>query len=182
LLRLNLIIAAAAIGVGTGVAAWFAAGGAAAHADRIAPVAETLQDAHSLSFRDRAPAQLDLAGLATAPLFPLSVGPGAVQDALVRLDGISIVPRRSAALISIDGKPAEWLVAGDTRDGVTVAEVQRSAVRVDTVLGVRRIELGDPPAAPAAPPIEAAAATPRGDIPKGFRTPPPASAPRRMND
>ena len=49
-------------------------------------------------------------GLLVHPLFALTTGPGAIPDVVVRLDGLSRSSTRSAALLSINGGPAEWLV------------------------------------------------------------------------
>jgi hypothetical protein len=190
LLRLNQIIAGAAAGVAAGVAAWFAAGGASANVEKLAPAGQKLRAVHAPSLHDAAPPMRDLMQLAGNPIFPLSIGPGAVQEPAVRLDGLSITPRRAAALLSINNQPDAWLVAGETRDGVTVQEVTRSAVVVETVLGSHSIELGGastpsmPPAMPApalaqAAPMPPAMAPARDDVPRGFPIPPPPASARR---
>src|SRR4029077_4462907 len=46
---------------------------------------------------------------ASSPIFALTTGPGAVQDIEVVLSGIARTPTHSAALISINGKAAEWI-------------------------------------------------------------------------
>jgi hypothetical protein len=89
-------------------------------------------------------------------------------------------------LVSIDAKPAEWLQAGESRDGVTLQTVAGSSVTVETALGSKTLNLGDQsaassPLASAATPGSLAAASPgpRDQVPQGFRSPPePASAPQ----
>ena len=75
------------------------------------------------------------------PLFALASGSGAAADVPVRLDGLSITPGRRAALISIGGKPADWLEVGATRDGVTLMEVHPTKVTLDTAAGFKDVDL-----------------------------------------
>jgi hypothetical protein len=176
--RLKLILAGLALGGATGLGAWFAAGGASAQADRLEPVAEKLQATRPPRFSDPAAIPVDVTELASAPLFPLSVGPGAVQDPIIQLEGVSLTPTHRAALVVIDAQPAEWVQAGETRASVKVLSVERSAVVLDTLLGVRRVELGalPPQSAPAGPVVAPARAE---AVPRGYRLPPPpANAPR----
>ena len=106
-----------------------------------------------------------LPALAT-PLFALSTGPGAAADVAVRLDGLAITPSRRAALISIGGKPADWLEVGATRDGVTLMEVHATKVTLDTAVGFKDIDLWQGPTAaagaPSAAPVPAPAQPPNG--------------------
>lgn len=76
------------------------------------------------------------------PIFLLTTGPGAVKDPSLSLTGLARSPAHTAALISIDGKPASWLALGETRDGVTLQEVESSAVVVDTLTGFKTVPLG----------------------------------------
>ena len=79
------------------------------------------------------------------PLFALASGTGAAADIAVRLDGIAITGARRAALVSIGGKPADWLEAGATRDGVTLMEVQATKVTLDTAAGFKDVTLWQGP-------------------------------------
>ncbi len=164
---------AAPAGLAVGAAAWMLLG-SGSHAQ------ERLQDdqirvqATQLAVLRSSPAS-DLAAQATAhPLFALTTGPGAVADILVRLDGIARSSSRAAALIAINGGEADWLDRGKSRGGVTLEDVQPSKVVLETALGRREVELGDP--APA--PQQGAAMAPGSGVPPGVRLPPPpASAP-----
>ncbi len=78
-----------------------------------------------------------------APLFALTTGPGAVSDVVVRLDGVAITPTRKAALVSVNGKPAQWMTIGQARDGVTLVEVQSAKVSLDTATGFKDVGLWD---------------------------------------
>jgi hypothetical protein len=88
-----------------------------------------------------------VSGILSTPLFGLTAGPGAVAVANVRLDGIAITPGGATALLSIGGKPAKWLAAGASQDGVTLMEVHPGKVVVDTETGFRDVPLGEPSSA-----------------------------------
>lgn len=172
-----MILSAIPAGLMAGFLAWFAAGGPAAGSTALAPAATELA-----ALRRPRPSLPDLwvsdvTGLAAAPLFTLTTGPGAVPEPVIRLAGLARARGRAAALLAINDKPAEWLSRGESRDGVTLQAVTSSSVVVDTVYGEREVTLGDrpmaepPPAAPRPPAIDPAT--------RGFRMPPPpASAPR----
>lgn len=110
---------------------------------------------------------------ASSPIFALTTGPNAVADVAVQLSGLSRTPARTAALLSINGKPAEWLALGETRDDVTLDEVQANKVTVDTPTGTKDVVLGAA-AAPASPPDKPGQAA---GAPPGFHGLPPANAP-----
>jgi hypothetical protein len=122
----------------------------------------------------------ELVRAASAPLFGLTGGPG--SDVQLRLDGLAITPGSKAALISINGKPADWLDLGATRDGVTLLDVQPLKVTLDTATGFKEvtIEQGGPEGHPAAdsqtrqPAATMAAATPAA--PMGQKAMPFAAA------
>ena len=81
---------------------------------------------------------------------------GAGSPVAVTLQGVSIEPGRRAALVSLDGAASDWLDLGETRDGVTLVDVQPSKITVDTDVGTKEVEFGQggsvagsaPPAAP----------------------------------
>jgi hypothetical protein len=105
------------------------------------------------------------------PLFALTTGPGAVTEAVLRLEGVARSPARQSALISINGKPARWIERGETVDDITLEDVTAGKVVVDTPIGVREVKLGQIAAPTASPQVDQ-------EIPPGFRSPPPpASAP-----
>ncbi|MBO9709874.1 MAG: hypothetical protein J7521_16860 [Caulobacter sp.] len=165
--RASLIFAgAAAGGLVLGAGAWAAAGGPGFAQNAIA---ETAAKFPTLRVRP-APARAQSAGLARALAAPLFSIPGAGGPApALRLDGVARTPTRIAALLSMDGKPAEWLAMGETRNGVTLVEVGDGKITVDTSNGSAEVVLGQVPAVQA----------PTQDAPpSGFRMPPPpASAP-----
>jgi hypothetical protein len=177
-------VAAVPAGLAAGVLAWFVAGGANAGGARLGAVAEQLDGLRAPRPAAAAPPMADIAGLSANPLFALTTGPGARPQPVVRVDGLVRARGRVAALVSVDDKPADWLRLGDTRDGVTLIEVQGSGVVVDTLYGPQNVGLGErsPAAAAAAvttstPAAQTAAAV--DTIPQGFRSPvPPADAPR----
>lgn len=183
--RLELIGIAAPLGLATGLAAWLLAGGLTVRAN-------TLDEIHARLAQLRPPAAAPARGgvasaapLLGAPLFALTTGPGAVREPSIRVDGVALTRRRLAALLSIDSKPAEWLVVGESRDGITLQSVSATGVTVETLLGPKSLNLGDQSAASApapgsaAPAPVASAAGVQDQVPPGFRSPPePASAPR----
>ncbi len=177
--RLVLISAGVPAGLITGLAAWLAAGGPSAATDKLAPVEAQLS---SLQVQ-RPPAapgrQIIISDLAATPLFALSVGPSAVRPPLVRLEGVSRSARRTAALLSIDGRPSQWLALGETRDGVTLQTVGVAQASVDTVLGEVTVELGRSVGGEPQSGDDPQAGSGVVDRPpQGFRSPPPpASAP-----
>jgi len=80
----------------------------------------------------------DAAGQALArSLFGSPAGP----IAPIVLQGIAITPARQAALLSI-GDKLGWLAVGDSRNGVTLLDVQRSKITVDTAQGAQDISIG----------------------------------------
>ena len=174
------------IGLATGLGAWLLAGGASARFDTLDGVQARLMSLKAPIVR-RGGGEASSADLLTTPIFALTTGPGAVREPSIRLDGISLSRRRAAALVSIDGKPATWLSAGETADGVTLQEVGASAATFETALGAKMLNLGEQSAASAPDPHAPTAApvpTQSGatDVPLlGVRGPPePASAaPRR---
>jgi hypothetical protein len=124
-----------------------------------------------------ADATLLLGRIAATPIFALTTGPGAVTEPQILLQGLAITPKGKAALLAIDGKPADWYGLGATRDGVTVLQISPTKVTVDTATRFLEVGLFDKPAAPSA--NGAAPVKPRLDaVPSGYRSPPPpASAP-----
>lgn len=140
-LRRTALLIAAPVGLGLGGLAWvvFLSGRAEAH--RLDAVEAALQSAPRAQ-RSAAVASPPIAQILNAPLFALTTGPGAVAEAVVRLEGLSRAGGRQAALLSIDGKPAQWLELGATRDGVTLSQVMGSKVVVDTVTGLKEVPLG----------------------------------------
>jgi hypothetical protein len=180
--QLTLIAWAAPLGFAAGLAAWLVAGGASAGFGRLDSVESRLA-----ALRPPPPARASGpsgAGseLLANPLFVLTTGPGAVREPSIRLDGLSVTKRRTAALISIDGKPSVWLAPGETSEGVTLTGITGSGATFETVVGVHTLTLGqqsaesgpDPKAAASAPAVALADKPPPG----GRGPPEPASAPK----
>lgn len=164
---------AAPVGLLTGLLAWLVAGGPSVQA-RALDVTEARLAAIRPE-RGSGPASRagGAAALLGAPLFAVA-GAAAEHDPSVRLDGVSVTRRRMAALISLDGKPAEWMSLGESREGVTLRTITTAGVTLDTASGEKTVSLGDGPVGAAGP-----AAQGLDGPPPGVRLPPePASAPR----
>jgi hypothetical protein len=122
---------------------------------------------------------------ATAVVAPAAVGAGGpgvfattAQTAVVRLDGISRTPRRAAALLAFNGGAAQWVAVGATQDGVTLVEIGRSKIVIETASGRQTITLGESSAPEADTGSASFAPSRQDDLPAGMRQGvPPASAP-----
>jgi hypothetical protein len=142
------MFAAPAAGVALGALAWTLLGGASDA--RVSGVQDRLS---GLSFRppEAGAAPAALLSAAAAPLFVLTTGPNAAQDVKVQLQGLARSPARMAALVSINGAPAQWIAQGQSQGGVTVQEVGAGGVVLLTPLGRKEASLADPPAGSGAP-------------------------------
>jgi hypothetical protein len=167
-----MILAAAPVGLATGLLAWLAAGGASANTAEVDPLDTRLAALHSPR---PVPAVRGVTAddLTAMPLFNLVSAAAVTPDPVVRVDGLSRTAHRTAALLSIGGAAAEWLQVGDQRAGVTVRKVDAGTVQLDMPSGLKTLALGEQTQAPA------------GEVanndapPPGMRSPPaPASAPR----
>lgn len=188
--RLTLCLTAAAVGAATGLLAWLVSGGRTATAERLLPVASRVESLRVASRPRSGSGSIDTSMLAAAPIFPMTVGPGAVREPAIRVDGLALTPNRRAALLAIDGGAATWMLPGEMRSGVTLQAVLRNGVMVDTILGSRELAIGQTVggATAGATPAESGAAVQSADRvtptiidqpPTGVRGPsPPASAPR----
>ena len=165
------------------------AGGSSAATRQIEPLAQQVAALRAPRAAIDAPAPGDLGGLLSNPLFPLTTGPSAVPQPTIRLDGVARAGRRSAALLSINDQPSDWLSQGESRDGVTLLDVSASRAVVDTLYGPREVRLGQrvPEGASAVAGGQEQVTSPSNpsniggldEVPPGFRSPPPpASAPR----
>ncbi len=95
--------------------------------------------------------KIDAARLAQNPLFVMTTGPSAYKEKTFQLFGVSISPKRKAALVAIDGAPPVWLTAGEVSGDIRLADVGTNGASFETPVGVRTINLSDapPPAASA---------------------------------
>jgi hypothetical protein len=180
LFRSVLTLSAAPSGLVVGSFTWLVLAHGAPDASRIA---ELQSRAIALAAPLRENVDEPAGALAIAsPLFTLTTGPGAVAETDISLTGLERTPAHTAALVSINGKPPAWLEVGETRDDVTLTEVQPDKIVVDTPTGLKEIALGQRPqtAAGAGQMAPNPASPPPGQSPpSGFRLPPPpASAPR----
>lgn len=167
-----MILAAAPVGLATGLLAWLAAGGASANAGQLDSL-----DARLAALRVPRPASAErtvaVDDLVAMPLFTLASATVTSPDPVVRLDGLSRTSHRIAALISVGGRPSEWLSIGEQREGMTLRKVDAGGVELDMPSGPKTLALGEQ-TQPA--PTEVAASD---TAPPGVRMPPaPASAPR----
>lgn len=165
------------LSVGLGLAAASAASLAFAGRPQTAAVASI--DARLSAISGRRPKPIGAAqalALQGPSLFPVFSGPGAAPEMTVLVQGIARSPLRTAALLSVNGAPAEWVGLGESVQGVVLEDVSSGGVTIDTPRGVREVRLGEGGAgAGAGAPIESAAAD---APPPGYRMPPePASAP-----
>jgi len=173
-LRAPLILSSALVGLALGAVAWLAAG----RQDVYGPAQERLTAFQSSQLGETSAGGTPI--LAGPPLFALSIGPNAVKDPAVAVLGLSRMPGRAAALLTIDGKPAAWLARGESRDGVVLREVASGRATLDLPLGVQDLKIGE--ATPGSSAVTSNPAMPggvAGDMPPpGYRSPPPpASAP-----
>jgi hypothetical protein len=179
LLRSPLILGAPAAGLLVGALFWLLFAHGAAASARIADMAAR---AEALNAPDAASSSANAGSLAaSSPIFALTTGPGAVHDIEVLLTGIARTPTHNAALVSINGKAAEWIDQGQTKDDVTLNEVDVDKIIVDTPTGAKDVLLGQKPAtSQGVPPASGGPVGPPADHgpPAGFHLPPPpASAP-----
>ncbi|MBS0297126.1 MAG: hypothetical protein JSR45_12510 [Proteobacteria bacterium] len=160
-LRSPLTLGAPAAALTLGLLAWAVLGGGAPAATRMTEFDQRLEKLQPRAIRGAAVTGASAADAIAHPIF--AVGTAALADATLRLDGVALTPRRQAALLSINGKNAEWLERGDTRDGVTVQAITATKVVIDTATGPRDVLLGDKSAGDASPVAKAApTGAPRG--------------------
>jgi hypothetical protein len=162
----KLIFAAPIGGVVVGALAWLLLGRGGASVDSLAQSSQALADLRSLSARTSPPRANPAA--TAPPLFGRMAGEVEAPEASVVLQGVVRTARQRAALLSIAGKPADWLQLGQTREGFTLESVDASGVTLSSASGVRQVGFG----------AAQAVAPPLNDPPSGYRGPPePASAP-----
>ena len=163
----KLIIAAPLAGVVVGAVAWLGLGRDGAPVDSLDQASLTLTSLRSLSAR-AAPVRT-AQSLAAPPLFGRMAGEVDAPEAAVILQGVVRTARQRAALLSIAGRPADWLYLGQTREGLTLESVDAAGVTLSSANGVRQIGFGAA-SSPSTPPVT--------EPPAGYRGPPePASAP-----
>lgn len=169
-LRSPLVLGAAPAGLALACIGWLLLGGSA----RVVAPLDQLQGRLEAAPAGRSPAGASsgaaVSAALAAPLFAANAA-----EVPVRLDGLSRTPRRAAALLSINGGPAQWLGQGATREGMTLVQVLSTRVVIDSRSGRRMVALGETSGS--------AADLAGGDLgndqpPPGTRMPPPpASAP-----
>jgi hypothetical protein len=171
--RSPLIWGGPAVGAVLGVTAWLLFGGSPVRT-QLSDFEARLADLNIRPTRSNVVVANAAADALSHPIF--SVGGTALADAVVRLDGLAITPRRAAALVSINGDPAEWMERGATKGGITLQQVLATKIVIDTATGPREVGLNDKAPVPSATPSGSQPST--GDAPAGYRLPPPpASAP-----
>jgi hypothetical protein len=148
--RQSLLIAGLA-GLGAGALGWLVLGSAG-----LGQRLEALEALGSNGPTVPPPASAAAAqAAATARARPLFQTPGqGGAPATVRLDGVSVRPGLSSALVAIGGAGAQWLAQGETAGGVTVAQVRSGGAVIETSDGQAMLGLGQTwsPAAPSAGP------------------------------
>lgn len=187
MLRLTLLGGAVPLGLATGLAAWLMASSDSTATEPLDAVQTKIAALRAPKASAGRAGYARAADLIATPIFALTTGAGALREPAIRLDGISISARRTAALVSIDGKPADWLRVGEARDGVTLQTLTSGQATFETELGPKQLALGEQSAASApiatvaavAPSATAPASAVVDQMPPGFRSPPPpASAPQ----
>ena len=169
-----LLLGAVPVGAVLGALCWMLFGGGGAAAERIQSYQTRLAAFPAMAPR-RSSATAMAAEAITRPLFTLTTGPGAVADVSLTIQGIARTPRRSAALVSLNGGTAQWLEAGKALGGILLVEVRGAQAVFETPFGRRTVTLG---AAAAATPAPTTARPGPNGAPQGTHMPPePASAP-----
>jgi hypothetical protein len=90
-------------------------------------------------------ASIDPAGLSGAPIFVMTSGPSAYKERSVQVFGISISPKRKAALVGVDGAAPVWMTAGESAGDLRLSDVGTNGVSFDTPVGPRTVTLSDAP-------------------------------------
>ncbi|MFZ4607638.1 MAG: hypothetical protein ACOYM5_15425 [Caulobacter sp.] len=169
-LRSPVVLAAAPAGLALACAGWLVLGGAG----RVTGPLDEMQAQLNAAPAGRALLGVSSgAAVSSALATPLFVSNA--TEIAVSLQGLARTPRRAAALLSINGGPAQWLSQGATRDGVTLVQVLSTRVVIDSRAGRSVVLLGETSGG--------AAGLNGGDAgsdqpPPGTRMPPPpASAP-----
>jgi len=171
--RVSIVATASAVGLTLGALAWLATG-------RNDPLADLQTRVDALPRPDVSQTSGLSSAIGGAPLFALTTGANPVTDPAVTLMGLSRMPGRSAALLSIGGQAPAWLTVGERRDGVWLREVGAGRVTMDLPLGLKDLRLGETTAPlgamlPSAPQQNTMS---NEQPPAGYRQPPPpASAP-----
>jgi hypothetical protein len=179
-LRSPIILSALPAGLAVGALGWVVLGGASpigVELDALQMHANASRAGHRATV---SPGGDPISDILSMPIFALTTSAKAVAEISLRLDGVSRTPRRTAALVSINGGPAIWLSKGQTRDGMTVVAISSSQITVETALGERDVLLGQSSSGSAqtsSSPV--AQVTAPSEIPSGMRLPPPpADAPK----
>ena len=141
----GITISAACAGVALGCALWLVLGKAMTE--------PRLPETGTPSASRGSPAQLGPDKVvANAIAHPLLARPKGYASPVVQLIGLSKGGGRAAALISINGKPAQWVQAGGAIEGVSVVGVRASGAMIETSEGSAELGLGQKFPAAAAPP------------------------------
>jgi hypothetical protein len=85
----------------------------------------------------------NVSGLIRQPIFVMTTGGNAYKDKDFKLFGISITPKRKAALVSVDGAEAHWVELGETESDFTLIDIGTNGARFDTPTGIRSVNLND---------------------------------------
>lgn len=169
-LRAPLVVGAGPIGLALACAGWLVLGGAGRVTASLEEIQSQLNAAPAGRMSRETASASSLSAALGTPLFSTD----AAQIA-VKVEGLARTARRSAALVSIDGGPSQWLTQGATRDGVTLVQVLSTRVVIDSRAGRTVVLLGETSGSPAA---ELASGAASDQPPPGTRMPPPpASAP-----
>lgn len=167
----GLILGALPAGIVLGALTWLIAGRGGDQVEALEPLTTQLHSMTLARPRPSGASPVAIAGV-SPPLFGRLNGEVEPPEPTLVLQGVVRTARRQGALIAINGKPADWLSIGETRDGITLQEVNARGAVISFEGGVREISFGAASApSPTATVIE-------NGPPAGVRSPPPpASAP-----
>lgn len=166
--RSPVILGAAPVGLALAFLGWLVLSGGGGVIAPIETAESRLAAIPAVSAAGSSQADAFVAAALTPALFSTSSA-----QAAIRVEGLSRTPRRSAALVSINGGPSQWMTVGSTRDGATLVQVLSTRVVFETLAGRRVVGLGETAG-------RSADTLAGGDDqpPPGVRMPPPpASAP-----
>ena len=139
--RRLLMISGAPIGLAIGSAAWLMLNALTPGSAGMGDLTERLDalGAAKRDIPDRTPDML-VASLLSHPLLQTTTAGGA--EPLLRLEGVSMTPTRSAALIAVGAGPAQWIQVGESRTGVTLRRVAPLSAVVESMSGEHSLALG----------------------------------------
>lgn len=140
--RRSMALIGLAAGAGVGALAWMMLDAGAADRQRLQDDQARLASARP-ALAAASGLGSPLASAIAHPLFALTTGPGALPEPKIVVSGLSRTAVRRAALISVDGGPADWMTIGQSVGAVTLEDVLPPKAVVETPFGRRDVYLGE---------------------------------------